>query len=43
MRLVCLIVAMADKVMVFWDGKSRGSQNTISLAREMNKPLVIFR
>jgi predicted Rossmann fold nucleotide-binding protein DprA/Smf involved in DNA uptake len=37
------IVAAADKVVAFHDGVSKGTQHTINIAREMGKPLVIFR
>lgn len=31
------IVAKADKVVAFWDGRSRGTEHTISLARAQGK------
>ena len=36
------IVANADRVIVFWDGVSRGSAHTISVAQEMEKELWVF-
>jgi hypothetical protein len=36
------IVRNADKVIAFWDGKSRGTRHSIGLALRANKPLVIF-
>jgi len=35
------IIRPATHVMVFWDGISRGTQDSIRLAREMGKPLKI--
>lgn len=35
------IVYACDKVLVFWDGKSRGTKNTIDLARAAKKPTFI--
>lgn len=35
------MVDRADLVVVFWDGKSRGSRNTIEHARHMCKPFVV--
>lgn len=37
------IVSNADGVLVFWDGKSRGTQHTINLAKEQSKPLKIIQ
>jgi len=36
------IVDEADEVYAFWDGKSRGTKNTIDTARKDNKVVVIF-
>ena len=36
-----LIVAAAQVVVAFWDGKSRGTANTIELARKAGKPVDI--
>lgn len=38
-----LIVQYADRVVAFWDGKSKGTQNTIELAERMDKPVEIVR
>lgn len=37
------IVAGSDAVAAFWDGKSRGTENTIAIARAAGKPVYIFR
>jgi hypothetical protein len=37
------IVRNADVVVAFWDGKSRGTKNTIETARKLGVPLVIFK
>lgn len=36
------IVANADLVAAFWDGKSHGTKNTIDLTRAARKMLLIF-
>lgn len=36
------IVDMADKVVAFWDGKSKGTKITIDMARKAGKPLEII-
>ena len=36
------IISKADKVVVFWDGKSTGSEDDIELARAAQKPLLII-
>lgn len=36
------MVRAADRLVAFWDGKSKGTENAIHLARAMNKPVVIF-
>lgn len=38
-----LIVAAADRVVAFWDGKSPGTRNTRMLAKESGKPLETYR
>lgn len=38
-----LMVDRATAVIVFWDGESKGTQHTINLAREANKPLKIVK
>lgn len=35
------IVAAADEVVAFWDGRSRGTQHAIELARTSAKPVYI--
>lgn len=35
------IVDTCDMVLAFWDGKSKGTQNTISLAKAQKKPTFI--
>lgn len=37
------IVAAADRVVAFWDGESRGTAHTVSLARATGKPVEIIR
>lgn len=36
------IVRNADEVVVFWDGKSRGTQITMKMAQDSKKPLRVF-
>lgn len=36
-----LIVDQADRVVAFWDGKSRGTKDTIDKARKAGKPVEI--
>lgn len=36
-----LIIEKADMVVAFWDGKSKGTKHSISIAQKMNKELVI--
>ena len=36
------IVRRADVIAAFWDGRSRGTKNSISLARKAGKKTVIF-
>ena len=36
-----LIIDLADKVIAFWDGKSKGTANSISLAKKKNKKVSI--
>jgi hypothetical protein len=42
MRRNADIIAKADIVMAFWDGKSPGTRNSIQRARAANKKLYIF-
>ncbi|MBE6774563.1 MAG: hypothetical protein E7543_00030 [Ruminococcaceae bacterium] len=37
-----LIVRISDIVYVFWDGKSRGTDNVINQCKKMNKPYIVF-
>lgn len=36
------IIESCDKVAAFWDGKSRGTSNSIEIAKELNKPVKII-
>jgi hypothetical protein len=36
------IVAACDMVVAFWDGKSRGTAHTLSLAHKAGKPFMIY-
>ena len=36
------IVVAADLVVAFWDGASRGTQNTIKLARDAGKEVMVI-
>lgn len=36
------IVNMADKVVAFWDGKSKGTQHSMNLAKTMHKELEVI-
>lgn len=37
-----LIIAMADKIFIFWDGKSRGTGYTVKKCKETGKPYVLY-
>jgi len=37
------IIRNADVVFAFWDGKSKGTQHSINLAKEMDKELYIIQ
>lgn len=37
-----LIIKNCDIVLAFWDGASRGTQNSLDLARQLNKKIKIF-
>ena len=37
------IVDNCDAVAAFWDGRSRGTENTIALARAAGKPVQIYK
>ncbi len=36
------IVERADEVVAFWDGKSRGTKNTIDTAKALGKPCRVY-
>lgn len=36
------IVSVAEMVVVFWDGKSRGTKYTIDLARRLGRRVLVF-
>lgn len=38
-----LIVEAADRVVAFWDGKSRGTAHTVHLAQARGLPVQIFK
>lgn len=37
-----LIIKNCDIVLAFWDGVSKGTQNSLDLARQLNKKIKIF-
>ena len=37
-----LIISLADKVLIFWDGKSRGTGYVIKKCKELKKPYTIY-
>lgn len=37
-----LIISLAEKVFIFWDGKSKGTDYTIKKCKEINKPYVLY-
>lgn len=37
------MVALADAVLIIWDGQSRGTQFTLSCAKKMNKPFTLVQ
>ena len=37
------IVEYSDQIIAFWDGKSRGTKNTIDIAKKQGKPVTIIR
>ena len=37
------MVDMADRVLVIWDGSSKGTQYTLQCAKKMNKPTVLVK
>ena len=36
------MVALADAVLVVWDGKSRGTKHTIDYAKKLGKPITVI-
>ena len=36
------MVEIADKVLVIWDGESKGTLSTINYAKELNKPTTVI-
>ena len=36
------IIDCADCVIAFWDGKSKGTKNSIDLAKKQNKPVIVI-
>ncbi len=36
------IVETADEVVAFWDGKSRGTMNTVDTAKKLDKPVKVI-
>ncbi len=36
------MVNICDKILVFWDGKSRGTKNTIDYAKQLSKPIEVI-
>lgn len=36
------IVARAETVIAFWDGRSRGTESVIALCRKTDKPVLVF-
>ena len=36
------IIDNSDKVIAFWDGKSKGTLNSINLAKKQNKKVIIY-
>ena len=37
------MVALADTVLIIWDGKSKGTQYTIKYSQKMNKPITLIK
>ncbi|MBO5936364.1 MAG: hypothetical protein J6Q79_01975 [Clostridia bacterium] len=37
-----LIISLADKMIIFWDGKSRGTNYIVKKCREINKPFDLY-
>lgn len=37
------IITLSDKIIAFWDGKSRGTKFVIDYARARNKPVEVYK
>ena len=37
------LVKMADKILAVWDGKSKGTEHTIELAKKLDKDIKILK
>lgn len=37
-----ILVEMADKILVIWDGKSKGTNYTINYAKKLNKDIYVI-
>lgn len=37
-----IIIKLSDTVVVFWDGKSRGTKYVIDKCRKVNKPVCVY-
>ena len=37
-----LIISLADKVIIFWDGKSRGTNYIVKKCKQTNKPFDLY-
>jgi len=37
-----LIIEACDEVLAFWDGKSKGTANSLSIAKRLKKPTIII-
>lgn len=38
-----LIVDYSDKIVAFWDGKSKGTQHSLNIAEKMGKEVVLIK
>lgn len=38
-----IIVDLADEVVAFWDGKSKGTKETIKMAKRSDKPTRVYK
>ncbi len=37
-----LIISLVDMVIIFWDGKSKGTSYTVKKCKETNKPYILY-